>query len=104
MPVPVEIMNSRLAGVSASSTSVPVDFCRISTVSPATIFCSSEVSGPSATLIEKNSISSSQLGLAIEKARNTGLSAFGRPIITNSPERKRKDCGRVMRKENSRSV
>ena len=34
MPVPVEIMNSRLAGVSASSTSVPVDFWRISTVSP----------------------------------------------------------------------
>ena len=66
MPVPVEIMNRRLAGVSASATSVPVDFCRISTVSPGTIFCSSEVSGPSGTLIEKNSISSSQAGLAIE--------------------------------------
>ena len=55
MPVPVEIMNRRLPGVSASSTSVPVDFWRISTVSPGTIFCSSEVSGPSGTLIEKNS-------------------------------------------------
>ena len=66
MPVPVEIIHNRLAGVSASSTSVPVDFWRISTVSPGWIFCRCWVSGPSGTLIEKNSISSSQAGLAIE--------------------------------------
>ena len=52
MPVPVAIIHSRLPGFNASSTSVPVDFCRSRIVSPGAIFCNSEVSGPFGTLIE----------------------------------------------------
>ena len=66
MPVPVENSHSRSPGVSASFTSVPVGFLRISTVSPGTILCRCSVSGPSGTLIEKNSSSSSHDGEAIE--------------------------------------
>mgnify|MGYP002335868369 CR=1 FL=1 len=65
-PVPVPIRNSRSPPVRASRTRVPVGFLPIRTVSPATIFCRREVRGPSATLMEKNSSSSAQQGLAME--------------------------------------
>ena len=52
MPVPVANRNSRRPGTSASCTSVPTGFGRITMLSPAARCCSREVSGPSCTLIE----------------------------------------------------
>ncbi|PAV93411.1 hypothetical protein WR25_14911 [Diploscapter pachys] len=57
-PVPVEKKNNRLPPISASVTSVPVGFFPIYTSSPASISCSFDVSGPSSTLIDRNSNSS----------------------------------------------
>lgn len=64
--MPVPIRNRRLPGLSASSTSVPVGFLAISTGSPGWIICRRAVSGPSDTLMEKNSNSSAKWGEAME--------------------------------------
>ena len=64
--MPVPISHSRRPGFTASSTSVPVGFLPRKIWSPGSIFCSFEVSGPSATLMEKNSSSSAKPGLATE--------------------------------------
>ena len=65
-PVPVESMNNRLPGSSASFTNVPVVLGRSKISSPTWIFCRRSVKGPPGTLIEKNSKLSSQAGLAME--------------------------------------
>ncbi|MNE59913.1 hypothetical protein D3C80_1550340 [compost metagenome] len=65
-PVPVPIRNRRRPGFSASSTRVPVGFLPIKTSSPGRISTRRDVSGPSATRMEKNSSSSDQDGLAME--------------------------------------
>ncbi len=52
MPVPVENRKSRLPGTSASWTSVPTGFARMTISSPSATCWRREVSGPSSTLIE----------------------------------------------------
>ena len=58
-PVPDESKYKFLPGFKSSSTKVPVGFLETSNSSPTFTFCKIEVSGPSGTLIEKNSSSSS---------------------------------------------
>ena len=84
---------------------MPVGLRPIRRLSPGWMCCRREVSGPSWTLIEKNSSCSSQLALAIEYARSTGLPAsVGSPIITNWPLSKRKPSSRVVVKLKYASV
>ena len=64
--MPVLNRNSRLPGVRASGTRVPVGLRPIRIGSPGWILCRREVSGPSGTLMEKNSSSSAKCGLAME--------------------------------------
>jgi hypothetical protein len=64
-PVPVESSSRRLPGTRLSGISVPVALRPTRMVSPSLIFCSLDVSGPSATLMLKNSSSSSWLALAM---------------------------------------
>ena len=78
-------------------------------LSPGRMCCRREVSGPSWTLIEKNSSCSSQLALAIEYARISGLRvpsscSTSSPIITNWPFSKRKPSSRLVVKLKYASV
>ncbi|MNL40328.1 hypothetical protein D3C87_1626710 [compost metagenome] len=65
-PVPVLSRYKCLPGFKSSSTSVPVGFLLMMISSPSFRCCNCEVSGPSGTLMLKNSRCSSQFGLAIE--------------------------------------
>ena len=65
-PVPVERNHRFRPGSRLSSSSVPTGLRPISTSSPFTMFWRREVSGPSCTLIERNSSVSSQGGEAME--------------------------------------
>ena len=58
-PVPEESRYKFLPGFKSSSTKVPVGFLDTKISSPTLTFCKIEVNGPSGTLIEKNSSSSS---------------------------------------------
>jgi len=73
-----------------------VGFLPTSTLSPGLMCCRREVSGPSCTLMLKNSRCSSQLALAMEYARSSGRASVSRPIITNWPFSKRKPLSRVV--------
>ena len=85
-------------------SSVPVGFLPTMMVSPTWMFCRREVSGPSGTLIDRNSRCSSQLGLAMEYARSSGLPSTFRPIMVKWPLEKRSAGSRVVVKLKRRSV